>query len=172
MKLRLLSVFAAVALVAACESTTEGTASTAGAGSMGGLNSGIAAVTTPSVALQQEFEQAVGQDRVFFDFDKYAVRSNAKPVLMRWADWMKHHPQYPVTLEGHADERGTREYNLALGEKRANAVKEFLAAHGVSSGQLTTISYGKERPAVPGSNEAAWSQNRRAVATVGGGTAS
>jgi len=169
MKLRFLSVFAAVALVAACESATEETATTTGTGAMSDSGSGVATVSTPSATPQQEFEQAVGQDRVFFDFDKYAVRADAKPVLMRWADWMKRHPHYPVVLEGHADERGTREYNLALGEKRANAVKEFLGTQGVSSGQVTTISYGKERPAVPGSNNASWAQNRRSVAVVGGG---
>lgn len=168
MKLRLLGVIAAVALVAACESATEGAISNTGSGSTI-PGSGLSTITTPSVTPQQEFEQTVGQDRVFFDFDKYAVRQDAKPVLARWIDWMKRHPQHPVVLEGHADERGTREYNLALGERRANAVKEFLTAHGIPSSRTTTISYGKERPAVPGSNEAAWAQNRRAIAVIGGG---
>lgn len=168
MKLRLLSILAAVALVAACESTTEGTASRAGGSSPTALGSGVTRGPATSVAPHAEFQQAVGQDRVFFDFDKYAIRPDARPVLKRWADWIRHHPQYSVTIEGHADERGTREYNLALGERRANSVKEFLVIQGVHSNQLVTISYGKERPAVFGSNEAAWAQNRRGVAIVGG----
>ncbi|MBF0130723.1 MAG: peptidoglycan-associated lipoprotein Pal, partial [Alphaproteobacteria bacterium] len=158
MKLNLLSLFAAVALVAACASDADqaGTGTGGGAGSGSGM--GSSSIQPGSAA---DFAANVGQDRVFFDFDKSEVRADAQPVLAKWADWMKRYPTTPVTIEGHADERGTREYNLALGERRANSVRDFLAARGVG-GQVQIISYGKERPAVAGNNDAAWSQNRRA----------
>ena len=172
MKLNLLSLFAAVALVAACASEAE----TTNTGTGGGASTGNRSMENTSATVQPgsaaDFAATVnGQDRVFFDFDKSTVRADAQPVLAKWADWMKRYPSTPVTIEGHADERGTREYNLALGERRANAVRDYLAARGVS-GQIQVISYGKERPAVAGNNEAAWSQNRRAVAVIGGGPSS
>ncbi|VBB69532.1 18K peptidoglycan-associated outer membrane lipoprotein; Peptidoglycan-associated lipoprotein precursor; Outer membrane protein P6; OmpA/MotB precursor [invertebrate metagenome] len=167
MRLRLLSVLATITLVTACESTTDTISGVTDTGAMNNLSSGgHVTVPAPAVLSQGEFERAVSQDRIFFDFDKSVVRSDAKLVLTRWADWIKQHPQNLVTLEGHADERGTREYNLALGEKRANAVKEFLVTQGVAPDQITTLSYGKERPAVPGTNETAWAQNRRVIAIV------
>ena len=168
MRLRLWSVLAAVTLVTACESTPQnvpaGETDTV-MSSRGGLMPG------PTTLPQEEFETAVSQDRIFFDFDKYTVRPDAQLVLIRWADWIKQHPQHLMTLEGHADERGSREYNLALGEKRAHAVKEFLISHGVSPDQITTLSYGKERPALPGAGETTWAQNRRIVAVVSMGSA-
>ena len=96
----------------------------------------------------------------------------AVATLRKQASWLRKYPSTTVTIEGHADERGTREYNLALCERRANAVKEYLSTLGVSEDRMKTISYGKERPAVLGSNEWAWSQNRRAVTVVTGGAAS
>ncbi|MGE0254967.1 MAG: peptidoglycan-associated lipoprotein Pal [Alphaproteobacteria bacterium] len=105
-------------------------------------------------------------DRVFYDFDKYNLKPDARAQIERWAAWLKTYPNVKVTIEGHADERGTREYNLALGERRANAAMEYLVSLGVNANRVKTISYGKERPAVLGSNERAWSQNRRAVAVV------
>jgi len=102
-------------------------------------------------------------DRVFFATNKYNISSNGTETLLKQVNYLKNNPTLNVTLEGHADERGTREYNLALGEKRANAVKDFLISNGISSARVKVISYGKEKPANPASNALAWSQNRRTV---------
>ena len=105
-------------------------------------------------------------DRVFFAFDSFELDADAQELLQDQAAWLKQYNKSSITIEGHCDERGTREYNLALGEKRAQAVKNYLNGLGVSKSSLSTISYGKERPAVIGSNDAAWSQNRRSVTIV------
>ena len=106
---------------------------------------------------------ARGGGRVFFGFDRYDLTAEAQAQLQKQATWLKTYPQYRFVIEGHCDERGTREYNLALGERRATAVKNYLVALGIDVGRMQTISYGKERPAVLGSDEAAWAQNRRGV---------
>src|SRR5579859_4873453 len=112
---------------------------------------------------KSEIAFADGGDRVLFDYDKATIRPDALPILQHAADWLKSHPGSRFVIEGHADESGTREYNLALGARRANTVKATLASLGVPAQQIAqTISYGKERPAVVGSTEAAWAQNRRA----------
>ena len=108
------------------------------------------------------FEKEAGS-KVFFSYDSSSLSHEAQQTLMRQAKWLKDHPTINVIIAGHCDERGTREYNIALGERRANAVKGFLAHHGVDSKRIETISYGKERPEVIGDNEAAWSKNRRGV---------
>lgn len=105
-------------------------------------------------------------DRIFFETDSSDLTSSARSTLENQSTWLAQYPSLGVAVEGHADERGTREYNLALGERRANSVKNYLVALGVSPSRVTTISYGKERPAVPGSNDTAWSQNRRGVTKV------
>lgn len=105
-------------------------------------------------------------DRVLFDFDKFDLRPDARDTLDRQAAWLKRYPSVTVTIEGHCDERGTREYNLALGQRRAAAVRDYLVAIGVSASRIDVISYGKERPEAMGSNEGAWKQNRRGVTTV------
>jgi peptidoglycan-associated lipoprotein len=105
-------------------------------------------------------------DRLFFDFDKADLKPDGRKQVEKWAEWLKKYPQNTVTIEGHCDERGTREYNLALGERRAAASKKYLTALGIDAKRVATISYGKERPAVVGSNEAAWAQNRRDVMVV------
>lgn len=105
-------------------------------------------------------------DRVFFGYDSSEVTSEGRATLERQAAWLNQYPNVSVVIEGHADERGTREYNLALGERRAQAVKNYLISLGVSAGRVSTISYGKERPAVMGSDEASYAQNRRGVTTV------
>jgi len=102
-------------------------------------------------------------DRVFFDYDSAELRSDAQATLGEIGAWLMAHPDATVRIEGHCDERGTREYNLALGERRAQAVANYLAAAGVDASRMQTISYGKERPAMVGSDETAWAQNRRAV---------
>ncbi len=108
------------------------------------------------------FEKEAGS-KVFFSYDSSSISYEAQQTLMRQAKWLKDHPTINVIIAGHCDERGTREYNIALGERRANAVKGFLAHHGVDSKRIETISYGKERPEVMGDNEAVWSKNRRGV---------
>jgi peptidoglycan-associated lipoprotein len=111
-------------------------------------------------------------DTVHFDYDHYELRDEDRNILQRQASWLQKYPQARVTVEGHCDERGTREYNLALGARRANAVKEYLVGLGVSAGRLTTISYGKERPICTQSSEDCYAQNRRGVTTVTSGAAS
>jgi peptidoglycan-associated lipoprotein len=110
-------------------------------------------------------------DTVHFDYDKYAVTDEDRSVLQRQAAWLGKYPQVRVTVEGNCDERGTREYNLALGARRANAVKEYLVSLGVSSQRLDTISYGKERPICTDSSEECYAQNRRGVTTITSGGA-
>ena len=118
----------------------------------------------------QDFRVNVG-DTVHFEYDKYDVKDADRDILQRQAAWLQRYPQVRVTVEGHCDERGTREYNLALGARRANAVKEYLVSVGVSSSRVDTISYGKERPMCTESNESCWSQNRRGVTTITSGAA-
>jgi peptidoglycan-associated lipoprotein len=108
-------------------------------------------------------------DTVHFALDQYNVEESDKALLGRQAAWLQRYPAVRVTVEGHADERGTREYNLALGARRANAVKEYLVSQGVSTGRVETVSYGKERPICTTSDEGCWSQNRRGVTIVSGG---
>lgn len=107
-----------------------------------------------------------GQDTIYFDTDKYDIDSQDAAALRSQAQYLLQYTQARATIEGHADERGTREYNLALGERRANAAKNYLVSLGVPAERLSTISYGKERPVATGSNESAWAQNRRAVTVV------
>jgi peptidoglycan-associated lipoprotein len=109
---------------------------------------------------------ATAGDRVFFAFDSAEISSEGQQILQRQADWLRRYPNVAVTIEGHCDERGTREYNLALGERRASAAKNLLVAAGIPASRISTISYGKERPIVPGSTDDAYAQNRVAVTTV------
>ena len=162
MKLRYVSMVAAVALLAACESKPTTSANQASTSAPAAPAHAAMTVTPGS---QADFVANVG-DRVFFDFDKSNLRPDARATLGKWVAFLKKYPNDRLTIEGHCDERGTREYNLALGERRATAVKNFLVAEGVAAARLKTISYGKERPAVLGHNEAAWAQNRRGVGVV------
>jgi peptidoglycan-associated lipoprotein len=114
---------------------------------------------------------AGGGDTVYFGFDSYALDGPAQQTLDRQAAILLRNPTAAVTVDGHCDERGTREYNLALGERRATSVKDYLVAFGISPNRIRAISYGKERPAVAGDDEAAWSKNRRAVTIVTGSAA-
>jgi peptidoglycan-associated lipoprotein len=115
----------------------------------------------PLPGSEQDFVINAG-DRVYFDFDAYAIRTDAEKILAQQADWLTRYPAVKVRIEGNCDERGTREYNLALGARRANSVREFLVAHGVSGDRIATVSYGKERPIDPGTGEDAWQRNRNA----------
>jgi len=173
---KFLSIAAALLLVAACatESTDEGkTAGTGGSKTTGASSAPSSSVNTgstvsaPSAGSAEEFI-TIG-DRVYFGFNKAEVRTSDAGTLNDQAAWLKKYPGVTIVVEGHCDERGTREYNLALGERRANAVKEYLVSRGISANRVQTISYGKERPAVLGSNESAWQQNRRGVSIVKGG---
>ncbi len=170
MALRFISVLAALLHLAACETASEKSGSGSGAGgaaSGGGASGGTSSAALPNIkpGSAEDFVVNVG-DRVFFGFDKYNLQPKARDTVRRQAAWLKRYPGVVISVEGHADERGTREYNLALGERRANSTKNYLVALGISPNRIRTISYGKERPAVAGSNEAAWGQNRRAVTAV------
>ena len=134
--------------------------------SAGELGLGGAGSATPGS--QQDFTVNVG-DRIFFDTDSSVIRADAQGILTRQAQWLNQYRQYAIVIEGHADERGTREYNLALGARRAAATRDFLIARGVAGSRLRTISYGKERPVAVCDDISCWSQNRRAVTTLGGG---
>ncbi len=163
MNLRFLSLLAGVLLLAACADTTPTTGGAAGGASASTPSTPSSGSVQPGT--EQDLVQNVG-DRVFFDYDKSDIKAEGRQVLQRQADWLKKYSNVTVTVEGHCDERGTREYNLALGERRATAVKKMLVALGVPASRVSTISYGKERPAVVGSNEAAYAQNRRGVTVV------
>jgi peptidoglycan-associated lipoprotein len=123
------------------------------------------ATTTVTLGSIADFRQNVG-DRVFFDTDMSVIRPDGRETLNRQAEWLKKYTQYQITIEGHCDERGTREYNFALGERRANAAKQYLVAQGIPAARIKTISFGKENPDPPGSDEAAWARNRRAVTAL------
>lgn len=121
----------------------------------------------PVPGTQAHFENAVnGQNVIYFDTDQYNVDSTDMAALQTQAQYLAQYPNITVTVEGHCDERGTREYNLALGERRANSAKNYLVSLGVSANRVRTVSYGKERPVALGSNESAWAQNRRAASVV------
>jgi len=166
---------AALLLLAACASDEAPDQSAAGAGAGGGAGAGIGGAGSgissrelagqPVPGTQEDLAVSVG-DRVFFDYDSVVLNAEATSILDGQAAWLKQYPDVVITIEGHADERGTREYNLALGDRRANAVRNYLMALGIDQERILTISYGEERPADPGDHEAAWAQNRRAVTTV------
>jgi peptidoglycan-associated lipoprotein len=119
----------------------------------------------------QDFKVNVG-DTVHFGYNEYNIEANDRTVLQKQATWLNKYPGVQITIDGNCDERGTREYNLALGARRANAVKEFLVSLGVNAGRLQTVSYGKERPLCTQSSEDCWAQNRRGVSTITGGAVS
>ncbi|KEQ06541.1 MULTISPECIES: peptidoglycan-associated lipoprotein Pal [Pseudorhizobium] len=135
------------------------------AGDLGLGGAAGAGASTPGSS--QDFTVNVG-DRIFFDTDSTSIRADAQQTLDRQAQWLARYPNYAITVEGHADERGTREYNLALGARRASATKEYLAARGVPANRIRTISYGKEKPVAVCDDISCWSQNRRAVTVLGG----
>ncbi|WP_170012548.1 peptidoglycan-associated lipoprotein Pal [Pontixanthobacter rizhaonensis] len=123
--------------------------------------------TGPIVGTQEHFVNGVqGQNVIYFDTDRYNIDSEDVPALQSQAQYLLRNQSVNITLEGHCDERGTREYNLALGERRANAAKNYLVSLGVPASRIRTVSYGKERPIATGSNAQAWAQNRRAVSVV------
>ncbi len=166
---RFIAVLAVLALLSGCHknanesnqaSVNEGAATTTTTGPTGVVGGGN---YPPGSEAQLVAE--VG-DRVFFGYDQFDLTPQARTTIEHQAQWLKTYPSVNVMIEGHCDERGTREYNLALGEKRAMAVRNYLVANGVEAGRVQTISYGKERPAVLGSDETSWAQNRRGVMVV------
>ena len=166
-----------VFFLAACSTTPKDTADSSGSGSSSYSSSDVSSSeegtiteTSPESASitpgsQEDLIVNVG-DRVFFNYDSSDLDSDAQELLQDQVAWLKQYSDVSVIVEGHCDERGTREYNLALGEKRAQSVKNYLISLGISSDRISTISYGKERPAVVGSNDGAWAQNRRSVTVV------
>ncbi|MCJ8158494.1 peptidoglycan-associated lipoprotein Pal [Sphingomonas sp. LaA6.9] len=119
--------------------------------------------TAPVPGSQADFIAKVSSDKIFFGLDQFDIDAEDQATLSSQAQWLQQYPNVRVTIEGHADERGTREYNLALGERRANAAKNYLASLGIPASRISVISYGKERPEALGSDEASWARNRRAV---------
>ncbi len=162
-----------VFFVAACATKPKDSADSSGSGSTSSSSDvsseeGTITETDGSGIVsgsQEDLIVNVG-DRVFFGYDSSDLDSDALELLQDQVAWLKQNSDVSVTIEGHCDERGTREYNLALGEKRAQAVKNYLIGLGINPDRVSTISYGKERPAVVGSNDGAWAQNRRSVTIV------
>ena len=183
MKVNLPLVVAAAFILAACATPSDDGANS-GSGGKTAVTSSSASSSSPSAPVtaktiaptstaessptgakpgsQLDLEITIG-DRVFFGFDKSTLTSSARNQIERWGAWLITYPQNKLIIEGHADERGTREYNLALGERRANSAKDYLMTYGVSASRISVISYGKERPVDSGSNPLAWSKNRRSV---------
>ncbi len=152
-----IAVLSAVFLLSACDTNPNANGNANGDGGMAGMNG--------DNGNYLDKEHTVG-DRVLFDLDSSQLTAEAQQTLNAQAAWLKQHSNLSITIEGHCDERGTREYNIALGERRATAAKKYLVGLGIPSSRISTISYGKERPAVVGSDESAWSQNRRAVSVA------
>ena len=177
MIIKLLTSALLVFFLAACSTTPKDTADSSGSGSSSTSSdvsssessSSDETTSTDSSSIepgsQEDLIVNVG-DRVFFNYDSSELDSDAQELLQDQVAWLKQYSNVSVIIEGHCDERGTREYNLALGEKRAQSVKNYLINLGISSDRVSTISYGKERPAVVGSNDGAWAQNRRSVTKV------
>jgi len=155
MNVKILGAFAAVALLAACSDDTASKGGTGGTANTSGIVPGS----------QEDLVANVG-DRVFYDFNQSSLKSDGKATLDRQSAWLAKYAQNNVQIAGNCDERGTEEYNIALGQRRAAASRDYLVAKGVASTRITTISYGKDRPTAVGSNEAAWAQNRNATTSV------
>lgn len=160
----------ALAALSGCSESPDTASNTGGAAYSaanqgGALGAGGVQPGQPVPGSEQDLQKNVG-DRIFFATDKVEISAEGRKTLERQAQWLRRYPNVTVTVEGHCDERGTREYNLGLGARRAAATKQALVALGISANRIQTISYGKERPAVVGSNESAWAQNRRAVTVV------
>ena len=168
--------------LAACESSPEVNSSVTGDGSSTGAaasQSGTGGPVTGGVTSKQVVAQAPGSaedfvvnvgDRVLFGLNRFDLAPDARTTVENQVTWLKRFPVATITIEGHTDERGTREYNLALGERRANSVRDYMIALGVDPNRVKTLSYGKERPVDPASSEEAWSRNRRGVTVVDGVT--
>ena len=183
MRMKILSLLFAALALTACETALEDKGAATGSGGVDVKKPTVEVTPTPTptppppqVAArtlpgaprpgsQEDLVVKVG-DRVYFDFDKYDLREDARATLEKQAAWLQSNSSATATIEGHTDERGTRDYNLALGERRANSVRDYLVALGVDADRLKTLSYGKERPVVADSNQESWNKNRRGVMVV------
>ena len=179
MRLKISSLVVALLFVAACQTAPQESADTGGAGASTTPQSTAPTTSAPTqttatpatapagpvAGSQEDLKVNVG-DRVFFGYDQFNLMALARETLERQAVWLKKYPAVTITVEGHCDERGTREYNLALGECRSQSVKDYLVSLGIDPSRIATISYGKERPEELGHNEAAWTQNRRGISIV------
>ncbi len=159
MDIKIFGVFAAVALLAACAQKPADTTTTAGSGET------LTTAGAPAPGSQEDLVKNVG-DRVYFDFDSSRLKPDGQAVLDHQASWLAQYAQNNVQIAGNCDERGTEEYNIALGQRRANSARDYLVARGVAGSRITTISYGKDRPSALGSDEQAWAQNRNAITSV------
>jgi peptidoglycan-associated lipoprotein len=159
MKIQIVGVVAAVALLAACSSNNPASTGV-------GTGSGASAATSGPVPGSEEDLVANVGDRVFFAFDSSQLSGDARATLDRQSGWLGRYQQVTVQVAGNTDDRGTEEYNLALGQRRANAARDYLVARGVNSSRINTISFGKDRPTALGDNEEAWAQNRNAITSV------
>ena len=157
MNIKTLGALAALVVLAACSSEKPATT---------GMSTGAAAAAPGIVPGSEEDLKTNVGDRVFFAFDKSNLKEEARGTLDRQAAWLAKYAQVDVQIAGNCDDRGTEEYNIALGQRRANAARDYLVAKGVASARITTISYGKDRPVAMGDNEAAWAQNRNAITSV------
>ncbi len=162
MKAKLATVAAATIAVAACGSNNDEPVAPMFEEPVSTPDDIYESEFAPTLSMQEQLTQYAGADRVFFGFDESTLKDEAREVLRAQAEWMNQNPMVSVRVEGNCDERGTREYNLALGARRANAVRDFLVGLGVDPSRVTTISYGKDRPLDPASNELAWATNRNA----------
>jgi peptidoglycan-associated lipoprotein len=172
MRLRFLALLLPALALAACDTTPSDTGTSTGTGTGGAAPGGISSSTVGTSRpggpitgdqLSEMLRRQGVSDRVFFPTDSSSLTQEGRNTIDGWARLMRENPSLTAAVEGHADERGTREYNLALGERRAAAARNHLVSLGIQQQRVTTVSYGKERPAVVGSNEAAWAQNRRGV---------
>ena len=164
---RILAIVAATFLLAACETASQVSGDSASTSASNTASSSSASSASSSAAEKTPAEKlAQVGDTVNFDFDSAELTVSARSTLNRQAAFLSLNPDLMIVIEGHADERGTREYNLALGDRRATAVRDYLVAKGINSARVRTVSYGKERPAVEGSTEAAWEKNRRAATVL------
>jgi peptidoglycan-associated lipoprotein len=164
---RIVAVFAAALALSACSSNKAAD----GAGGAGGAGGAFGAGGAGTPGSAQDFVVNIG-DRVFFETDSSDLTPQATATLDKQAAWLNQYPRYAITMEGHADERGTREYNFALGARRAQAARDYLASRGVNASRIKTISFGKERPVAVCDDISCWSQNRRAVTVLGGAAGS
>lgn len=160
MNSKMFGALAAVALLAACAERSPTIVNTAGSGAVVPTTTG-----GPVPGSEEDLVQNVG-DRVFFDFDRSTLKPDAQATLDRQAGWLQRYRQVQVQIAGNCDDRGTEEYNLALGSRRANTARDYLVARGIEPARLNTISYGKDRPVALGDNEQAWAQNRNAITAV------
>ena len=171
MRLKFIMAIAALFVASACTTVTDTDSGSGGSGESTKSSSSSSVESSQSKSAeilpgsQADLVSNVG-DRVLFEYDSSDLTPEARRTLERQAAWLKRYSNVSITVEGHCDERGTREYNLALGERRATAVSNFLVALGINGARIMTISYGKEKPVALGSNDTAWSQNRRGVTRV------